>query len=203
MITIVDYGVGNLRSFVNILERRGAVARISADPADIAQAEKLILPGVGHFGAAMAELRRRGLVDALNRRVLHDRVPVLGVCLGMQLFARRSEEGDAEGLGWIDATVERLRNDGRPSLKIPNMGWRTLDVVRPNPLLPPADRPWRFYFLHSYYMRCARWEDVTAGITYGESVTAAVAVDNIFGTQFHPEKSHGYGSRLLGEFARL
>ena len=201
MITIVDYGTGNLGSIRNMLKKLGFDSRIGGDPASIADAEKLILPGVGAFDAGMESLERSGMIPALNKRVLEDRVPVLGICLGMQLMAKSSAEGRRPGLGWVDAEVLRFR-PGPRALKIPHMGWNRVQPVRGSPLTDGLPDEPRFYFVHSYHARCLRESDVLLTTLYGEPFHSAFASGNVYGVQFHPEKSHKFGMALLGNFAR-
>lgn len=198
-VTIVDYGTGNLRAIANMIRKVGGDARVSTSPADVAAAPKLILPGVGAFDHGMTQLRERGLLDVLHRKALEDKVPVLGICLGMQLLARRSGEGSLPGLGWIDGEACRFSGDG---LRVPHMGWNDVKVERDNPLLDGAG-PWRFYFVHSYHVVCARSEDVIGTSTYGAPFAAAVGRGNILGVQFHPEKSHAFGIRVLRRFLEI
>jgi glutamine amidotransferase len=202
MITIVDYGVGNLGSIVNMLKKIGAKAQASSDPDVLRQAEKLILPGVGAFDPGMRKLNEVGLAPLLNELVLEKKVPVIGLCLGMQLMTKRSEEGTEAGLGWIDA--ETVRFKFRPEnahLKIPHMGWNTLDIRRQHPLVSDLGPESRFYFVHSYHIVCADEADVVAYTDYGYPLAAVINKDNIMGAQFHPEKSHRYGMQLLKNFA--
>lgn len=201
-IHIVDYGMGNLASVRKMLEAAGARADLTSDPARIAAAEKLILPGVGAFDAGMRSLRERGLIEALNEAVCTRRAPVLGICLGMQLMCRASEEGALPGLGWVDADVKKFSIPIASSLKVPHMGWNTLSVVQPNPLVD-GDREQRFYFVHSFHVRCAQREDVLAVTHYGSDFHAAFRRENIYGVQFHPEKSHRFGMALFRSFAGL
>lgn len=198
---IVDYGVGNIASLVNILDHIGVVAETSGDPDRIRSAERLILPGVGAFDKAMRTLNERGLTESLREAATVRRIPMLGVCLGMQLLARSSEEGYLPGLGLIDADVVKIPSG--PGLKVPHMGWATVDPGRAMPLFPKSAKNERFYFVHSYYMRCDREENVAASIDYGRKLCVAVSKGNVYGVQFHPEKSHRYGMRLLQTFADL
>ncbi len=201
MIAIVDYGMGNLGSIANMLKKVGAQSTISSDPDTIKAAEKLILPGVGAFDNGMKNLAQRGLVDLLNEQVLERKKPILGHCLGMQLFARNSEEGKLNGLGWVDAQTVRFKFDGaNAQLKIPHMGWNTLQILKTHPLLADLDPNVRFYFVHSYYLRCNNPENVVATTTYGCDFPSVVVQDNILGAQFHPEKSHKFGMKLLRNF---
>jgi len=202
MIVIVDYGLGNIGSIVNMFKKVGVAATISSDPAVIEKADKLILPGVGAFDSGMRNLTERGLVPLLNRRVLEDKVPILGLCLGMQLFTKRSEEGQLPGLGWLDAETVRFKFDGdNAHLKIPHMGWNTIRPSRAHPIFTEMEPEPRFYFVHSYYVVCVNSEDVLAQAVYGFDFTAMLARGNIIGAQFHPEKSHKFGMRLLKNFA--
>ena len=200
MITIVDYGMGNLGSIRNMLAKIGAPSRIVSDPEQVARAQKLILPGVGAFDAGMESLDRSGLVAVLNERALEARVPTLGICLGMHLMARGSEEGRRTGLGWVDAQVSRFRPSD-VALKVPHMGWNRVSVVRPSPLIEALPEEARFYFVHSYYVSCRKEHDVLLRTNYGVRFDAAFECGNLWGAQFHPEKSHKFGMQLLRNFA--
>jgi len=202
MITVVDYGIGNIGALVNMLEHLGVSAESSSDSASVSQAQQLILPGVGAFDRAMHALRDRHLVAALNEAVLGRAVPVLGICLGMQLMARRSEEGSESGLCWMAADVRRLKVRGASDLRVPNVGWRTVRTRGASVLLDGSP-PQRFYFTHSYHVICDNDRDVVATIDHDGEVICAVQSGNIFGVQFHPEKSHRFGLDLLGRFASL
>jgi glutamine amidotransferase len=202
MIVIVDYGVGNIASLVNMLDHLGFEAAPSSDPARIAQAAKLILPGIGAFDHAVQALHQRGLIAPLAFAAGERRAELLGVCLGMQLLARGSEEGTLPGLGLIAGDVVRLAPPPASGLKVPNTGWRDVVVERASPLFPePAAE--RFYCVHSYHLRCDDPADAVAAIDYGGPVTVAVSRGNVHGVQFHPEKSHRFGMRLLRTFAEL
>ena len=204
MISIVDSGIGNVASLLKMFAKLRIEAQLVRTAAEVAQARKLILPGVGHFAAAMEELRRRDLVGVLNDKVLGERIPTLGVCLGMQLLTRGSEEGGVEGLGWIDADTVRFAFPASgPQEKIPNMGWRPIVPCQPTPLFPDIGKPWRFYFVHSYHVICRNPVNELARSRYGIDYTACVVSGNIYGMQFHPEKSHRYGMQALGAFAEL
>jgi len=205
VITIVDYGMGNLGSILNLLKKIGAPGQVSSDPAVIAHADKLILPGVGAFDAAMERIDSSGVRPALEMRVLQDRVPVLGICLGMQLLGESSEEGQRKGLGWIPAEVLDFRGRIPTHLKVPHMGWNVVQPAAPSPLtagFEAIDEP-RFYFVHSYFMKCRDAGDSILRTSYGVEYDSGVQHGNIFGVQFHPEKSHRFGMHLLGNFARL
>ena len=201
MIIVVDYGVGNISSMLNMLEFLGVEALPSREPADIGRASALVLPGVGAFDKAMKCLRETGSIGPLTDAVLRRRVPVLGVCLGMQLLARCSEEGESEGLGWIDADVRRIRLDPASSLKVPHIGWSIVRPTRPSALFPDVDAVERFYFVHGYHMVCRDPDTILATVKYGADLCCAVQQDNVWGVQFHPEKSHRFGMRLLAAFS--
>lgn len=205
MITIVDYGMGNLASILNLCRYLGLPAQLATTPEEVSAAAKLLLPGVGAFAAGMQRLTASGLRPALEERALRARVPVLGICLGMQLLTRHSEEGDVAGLGWLPAHTVQFRAHEAPRgvLRIPHMGWSIVTPYNGSPLfehLPPAPR---FYFVHSYHVVCDASHHVAGMAEYGRVFTAAVQCDNLFGTQFHPEKSHRFGMQLLRNFARL
>lgn len=209
MIAVIDYGLGNLGSIKNMLKKVGADSVITSDPDTIASAEKLILPGVGAFDNGMTNLHEKGLVELLNRKVLEEKTPILGVCLGMQLFTNRSEEGTLPGLGWIDGEVAKFRFDdhlaaaeGRSGRRftVPHMGWEYVQPQKQSRLWEGMFEESKFYFVHSYFVRCAREEDVLLTTTYGDDFVSAFERDNIIGVQFHPEKSHKYGMQLFRNF---
>ena len=201
LITIVDYGMGNLGSVENMFRRVGARARISADAAEVGGAEKLLLPGVGAFDRAMQLIDASGLRSVLDRKALEERDPILGICLGMQLLTRSSEEGAARGLGWLPAETRRLPRE--PGLKVPHMGWNGVTAPRPSALTTGLPPDARFYFVHSYCVQVDDPSDSVLKCRYGVDFDAAVERGNIYGAQFHPEKSHRFGMQLLANFARL
>jgi glutamine amidotransferase len=202
MITIIDYGLGNLGSVKNMLKRIKVPAQITADLEEIRKAEKIILPGVGSFDAAMLKLREQGMIDVLNDKALKEKVPVMGICLGMQLLVNSSEEGKESGLGWIPGKVTKFAFEDR-SLKIPHMGWNYTNVSKnANPILEDFDH-FKFYFVHSYFVQVEREENRLLTTEYGHEFDAGIAKDNIFGFQFHPEKSHKFGMKLFENFAQL
>jgi imidazole glycerol-phosphate synthase subunit HisH len=205
MITIVDYGMGNLGSIRNMLSRLRVRAQITADPTIVAQASSLILPGVGAFDLAMTNLEQRELLPILHERVIAAGVPVLGICLGMQLFSQGSDEGERPGLGWIDARAVRFAfADDGVKRRLPHMGWNSIEVCQASAILDDRFEESRYYFVHSYHVRCADPALVLASTTYGGvKFDSAILKGNIMGTQFHPEKSHKFGMRLLANFARL
>lgn len=201
MIAIVDYDIGNLAAVANMLQRLGASCEITADPARIELADKIILPGNGAFDACMCNLRATGLVPLLERRVLVDRVPLLGICVGAQMLGRGSAEGQELGLNWIDMDVRRFPDI--PNLRVPHMGWNQIDVrAAGHPMVRDMEPGSRFYFVHSYYMEPVNAEDVLFTTNYGITFASGVARGNIAGVQFHPEKSHRFGKRLLGNFVK-
>lgn len=197
MITLVDYGLGNIHAFHDIFRRLDLPVQIAATPRELAEAERLVLPGVGAFDWAMGRLDASGLREVLDDLVLGRKRPVLGVCSGMQMMARRSDEGERPGLGWIDADVRRF-----DAASLPHMGWNDAAPTQTDCLFRDLPNP-RYYFLHSYYMVPDRSEDVLATTDYGGQFASAVRAGNVFGTQFHPEKSHQWGIRLLQNFAEL
>lgn len=204
MIVVVDYGMGNLGSILNMLKKIGAEARVSSDPQEIESADKLILPGVGAFDAGMKRLQELGLIGVLDDKVLNGKTPTLGVCLGMQLLTQQSEEGNLLGLGWIDGETIRFRFDPKQThLKIPHMGWNTVTIHREGELFRGLEHEARFYFVHSYHVVCNQQEDVLATTHHGYDFVSAIQRDNIMGTQFHPEKSHRYGMKLYRNFVEL
>lgn len=203
IITVVDYGVGNIGALLNMFDYLGIDAQASGDASVVAKADKLVLPGVGAFDKAMSTLRARRLVEPLNEAVLERRRPVLGVCLGMQLLARQSAEGAEPGLGWVKADVRRIVVEAGSALKVPHIGWSEVVPLRRSALFDPLDPTERFYFDHGYHVCCDRPEDVAAVVDYGSELCCAVSAGHIHGVQFHPEKSHRFGMRLLRAFAQL
>lgn len=201
MITIVDYGLGNLGSVVNMLRRIEIECDVSDDPERILRATRILLPGVGAFDAAMERINSSGLRQALDYKALTQRVPILGICLGMQILTRGSEEGTIPGLGWIQADTFSLPIDA--GIKIPHMGWNVVEQLRPCPLLDGMNDETRFYFVHSYCVQTDDPLDTVLRAHYGIDFSAAVQRDNIMGAQFHPEKSHRFGMQLLRNFAEI
>jgi len=203
MITIIDYGAGNIASIRNILRKLGHESCISTDPQFILSASKLILPGVGAFDYGMGKINDSGLTDSLNQAVLDNHTPILGICLGAQLFTKRSDEGQLPGLGWFDAeTVAFDRSKLTHGERIPHMGWTDLEVARPHPLLTDLPEDPRFYFVHSFHLQCRHEEEVIATAHHGYSFAAGIARGHIAGVQFHPEKSHKFGMKMLDNFAK-
>lgn len=202
-VLVPDYGCGNLASVLRMCEKVGGSCNITGDPAALARADKIILGGVGAFDHGAGSLHDLGWVDALNEAVLQRCVPVLGICLGMQLMCGSSEEGSLSGLSWIDAAVRRFNLPADSALKIPHMGWNTISVVKPNSLVSMDDGEQRFYFVHSYHAVCNNPADVLATAHHGYDFTAAFCRKNIYGVQFHPEKSHSFGMALMKKFVNL
>ena len=201
MIVIVDYGMGNAGSILNRLKRMDAEALVSSEAEDLARADKIILPGVGHFATGMDNLKRYGLLTMLEKKVMKEKVPVLGICLGMQLFTRKSEEGNADGLQWIDAETKRFEfKMSNIDLRIPHMGWKTIEKKRDCAILDGLSADAEFYFLHSYHVCCREVSDIVATTRYGYDFASVIQKGNIFGSQFHPEKSHQDGITVLRNF---
>lgn len=204
MITIVDYGMGNLGSIRNMLKRVGVPSITTSDPGDLENASKIILPGVGAFGTGMAKLNELNLMPVLNHKVLKDRVPVLGICLGMQIMCKSSEEGAGPGLSWVDAEVKKFCFSAEDNVhKVPHIGWNYVQPKKSHSVIDGFNAKTRFYFVHSYYVKCRNRQDVLASTDYGIEFDSMFAVDNIVGAQFHPEKSHRFGMDLLKKFSEL
>ena len=201
MITIVDYGMGNLGSIKNMFKRIGVPTVLAADLEVIEKADKLILPGVGNFDQAMKRINSSDLREILDRKALLERIPILGICLGMQLFTQSSEEGTLLGLGWIKAVTRRFPKTSK--LKVPHMGWNIVSPVRESPISKNLPDEIRFYFVHSFYVQVENEEDSILKAHYGINFDAAIQHGNIFGAQFHPEKSHKFGRQFLTNFANL
>jgi len=203
MTVIVDYGAGNIASIRNMLRKLGHPAVISADPGEVARAERLILPGVGAFDYGMARLEETGLAEVLTRRVCREGRPLLGICLGAQLLGRRSEEGRRPGLAWIPAeTVAFARDRLPPGLRVPHMGWTQVRAEGPSRLMEGLPPEARFYFVHSYHLRLDGETEARLTAEHGYAFPAGVERENLAAVQFHPEKSHRFGMRLLDNFVR-
>lgn len=201
MITIIDYGLGNLVSVKNMLKKLGADSVITDKISEIEKAEKMILPGVGAFDNGMQLIKQKGLLDILNKKATQEKIPVLGICLGMQLLTKGSEEGVEKGLGWVDAQTVKFSFSDR-DLKIPHMGWSYINVKKENKLIRKEDKH-RFYFVHSYYVKCNNENEIIASCDYGTEFTCMLNHENIYGAQFHPEKSLKFGMELLNNFNKL
>ena len=202
MITIINYGMGNLGSIQNMFKRIGVPSKISSDINEISKAEKILLPGVGAFGAAMSLLKDKNMIDVLNYKVLDKKIPLLGICLGMQLITNSSEEGNVKGLGWVNAETKKFHFQDN-SLKIPHMGWNFINIKENSTLVQNLDNASKFYFVHSYYVECANPENVVATTFHGNNFHSIIQNENIFGAQFHPEKSHKFGMQLLTNFSKI
>ncbi len=197
MITIIDYGMGNLGSIANMIKKVGGKSLITSNLDEIREATKLILPGVGSFDNGMRQLKELGLIDILNKKILEDKIPIMGICLGMQLMTQSSEEGTLDGLGWVEAKSSKFVSD---SLKVPHMGWNIIYQKKDSSLFSEKESEKRFYFAHSYYVSCEREEDILTTTSYGHDFVSSFEKENIIGVQFHPEKSHKFGMSLFKNF---
>lgn len=204
MIMIINYGLGNVNALLQTYKRLNIPAMLASDASHLVGATKLILPGVGAFDYAMQRLTESGMRESLNRLVLQQGIPVLGICVGMQMLAHSSDEGTLAGLGWIDGTVKKMNKlSVNFDHSLPHMGWNDVLPAKNNPLFSGLEHDARFYFLHSYYFECHNDENILAQSDYGQRFTCTAHNKNIFGVQFHPEKSHHYGVQLLKNFADL
>lgn len=202
-LLILDYNAGNLRSVVKKVERLGAQVVVSGDPAEVRRADKIIMPGVGHFGNAMNYLQQSGLADALNESVLQRKTPILGICLGMQLMAAYSEEGNTTGFGWINAQIKRFQVSDPVRYKVPHMGWNTVSFKKDSVLNAQLPADPEFYFVHAYHFTDTEPTAILHETTYDYSFVSAVEKEHIFGVQYHPEKSHETGEQLMRNFITL
>jgi len=203
MIAIINYGMGNLSSVKRKMDRIGVESIVTSNIEEISGSDKIILPGVGHFAKAVSEIKKRGLWQFLSDQVLVEKKLILGICLGMQLMAKSSEEGNEEGFGWFDARVIRLNVSDKLRFKIPHMGWNTINHLKDSPLFEQISPDSEFYFVHSYHVQCYNPVDILAETIYEYPFTSAVQKGNISGVQFHPEKSHDVGEQLLRNFVNL
>jgi len=201
-IVIIDYGMGNLNSVYNKFDKLAEYVTVSNNILEIEKADKLVLPGVGHFAKGMENIKRQNLLRVLEKKVFIQKVPILGICLGMQLFTKFSEEGFCEGLGWIDATTIKFKKNHNPYYKIPHMGWNNVTVRKGNEIVIEKDND-SFYFVHSYYVKVNSSADVWLTTEYDIVFTSGIHKENIWGVQFHPGKSHDDGSKLLKQFVSL
>ena len=203
MIAIINYGLGNLSSIQNMCKRLGIDAIINNDEEILNKASKLILPGVGHFKKGMENLHSSGLKTLLDKMVLEDKKPILGICLGAQLMTKHSEEGDVNGLGWVDAVTVKFDENKINNHKIPHMGWTDIMTVDENPLWKNLPDEPRFYFVHTYHFLFQEQDEISAMADYSYPFACAFHKRNIYGTQFHPEKSHKFGMKVLENFSKL
>lgn len=204
MIVLIDYGLGNINAFANVFKRVNVPLKIAKTVDELKGATKIILPGVGAFDHAMEKLNNSGMRSSLDELVLQKKMPVVGICVGMQMLGNSSDEGKREGLGWVDATVKKFDESTiRQKTKLPHMGWNDVTPTNNNDLFKRLERDALFYFLHSYYFHCNNENDIIATANYGIDFTCAIKHLNIYGVQFHPEKSHQYGEQLLHNFAKL
>ncbi len=205
MITIIDYEMGNLGSIQNMFKYIGVESKIESDPDKIKHAAKILLPGVGSFDTAMRKIAEKGLLEVLNEKALKEQIPVLGICLGMQLLTDSSEEGTANGLGWIQAKTLSFKNRIDKKYKIPHMGWNIIKKPRESELTQGFDNftETRFYFVHSYFVQVEDEKNSILKTNYGIEFDSAIQKNNIYGAQFHPEKSHKFGMKLFENFARI
>jgi glutamine amidotransferase len=204
MITIIDYGSGNIRAIGNIYDTLKIAYKIAKSPEEVIGPEKIFLPGVGAFDETISKLDQTGFRKVLDFEVLQNKVPIIGICVGMQILAESSEEGKLLGLGYIKGKVKRIDEsllNQKP--KLPHLGWNSIEIMRQNDLLKDIDPELGFYFLHSYYFECENKEDILTTTNYGKSFASAINHDNVYGIQFHPEKSHHNGIKLLHNFANL
>ncbi len=203
-MVILNYGIGNLNSIKNMLHRLGVSASITNNPNEILNADKIILPGVGHFDYGMKMLKQSAFFEILNHKATIEKVPILGICLGSQMLLEKSEEGSEPGLGWIKGECKKFNfKENKLKLSIPNMGWNEVEFSKNCALSKNLPDNSRFYFVHSYYMNCENSENSVGTTNYGIKYTCAIQKENIFGVQFHPEKSHKFGMLFLKNFAEL
>ena len=203
MITIVNYGMGNLNSVKRKFDQIGVKALISDISDEILNADKIILPGVGHFAKAVSNLKNSNLWDTLNKAVIVNKIPILGICLGLQLMTRHSEEGNVNGFGWFDAEVVHFEVKDKLKHKIPHMGWNNANAQKNSKLFENLPMNPEFYFVHSYHIKANNQQEVLATTNYEYNFVSALEIDNIFGVQFHPEKSHDVGESLLANFVKI
>jgi glutamine amidotransferase len=203
MVTIVDYGMGNLGSIFNMFKKIGVQSKITSNKSEIEKAEKILLPGVGSFDAAMNKINELDFKELLNYKALEEKIPVLGICLGMQLLTNSSEEGVLPGLGWIPAETLKFKFEKEQNLKIPHMGWNLVKKNKDSKLTEDFIDETRFYFVHSYYVKCQNDSNSILKTTYGLTFDSAIQNENIYGAQFHPEKSHKFGMNLLKNFSKI
>jgi glutamine amidotransferase len=203
MVHIIDYGAGNLGSILNMMKRIGSEAFLVSNPKDLVDATKIILPGVGHFDHGMKELNNSGMVELLNEKVLNEKVPILGICLGAQMMCKGSEEGSLEGLSWFDAEVNKFNFDNANNLRVPHMGWNYVKQMKNSVLAENMPDDSRFYFVHSYHIVANEESDVLFKTNYGYDFASGLQHQNRFACQFHPEKSHKFGIQMFKNFLAI
>ncbi len=200
---ILDYNAGNIQSVRRKLERVGSSVTVTNDPSLVLKADKIIMPGVGHFGNAMDQLKNLNLIDALNEAVLVRKAPILGICLGMQLMAKHSEEGNCNGLAWVNGFIKRFQVTDTLNYKVPHMGWNTVHITKKSKLMDGIDENAAFYFVHSFHFETEENDLILNETNYDYNFVSAFEKENIFGVQYHPEKSHETGERLMRNFISL
>jgi glutamine amidotransferase len=203
MIAIIDYGVGNLASIKNMLKKAGFESELVSEAKKIENVSGIILPGIGAFDHCMTEFNKSGLREVVTKKVMEDKTPLLGICVGLQMMMEKSEEGSEPGLGWIRGSTIKFRKEKIGDLKIPHMGWTNVRPAKDAGLTENLDPDPRFYFVHSFHVQPENQNDNLLTAFYGYEFTAAVNRENLYGVQFHPEKSHKYGMKILGNFGRL
>lgn len=204
MITIIDYGLGNINAIVNIYKKLGIFVKIAKFSVDLENVTKIILPGVGSFDFAINKLNQSGMRNKLDYLILEKKIPILGICVGMQIMANSSDEGTVNGLGYINGHVKKFNTTlFKQKTHLPHMGWNNAEIKQKNPLFAHLQQKTLFYFLHSFHFRCNNNQNILAQTCYGEIFVSAINCENIFGVQFHPEKSHKFGIQLLKNFAEL
>jgi len=203
MISIINYGLGNLKAIQNVYSRLGIKSNFVSTIEELSRATKLILPGVGSFDYAIDKLNKSGMLDCLNNLVIEKEIPILGICVGFQMMTKSSEEGKLEGLGWLNARVKKFDITNNESMLLPHMGWNDVEVSQNSPLFINLEHFSKFYFLHSYYIKSNIEQQIIAYSNYGGKFACALNKNNIFGVQFHPEKSHHFGIKLLENFAKV
>jgi glutamine amidotransferase len=203
IITIVDYGAGNIGSIVNMISRMGGESKVTSLASDLIASKKIILPGVGSFDFGMKKLNESGFIETLEQKVLIDKVPILGICLGAQMMCKNSEEGNLKGLGWFDANVKKFNFKNHNELRIPHMGWNYIENKKDNLITEGLSVKSKFYFVHSYYISSNNQSEILLETNYGLPFVSALQKENIYAVQFHPEKSHKFGMQLFKNFITL
>ncbi len=202
-IVILNYQMGNIHSVYKKLSNLDCKLKVSESPSDLSDADKIILPGVGHFSKAMEQLKKLEYLDILNEKVLVKQTPILGICLGMQVMCKKSEEGNAEGLGWFDADITKFKVSDKLRYKVPHTGWNDVRMMKEHPIITNIPKETAFYFVHSYHISNSQSADVLGLTNYENDFVSAIAKDHIIGMQFHPEKSHAAGQQVFENFVKL